>query len=57
MDKQTGDFPGSSLKLGDFFLWRGLTPDETKAILEHLDRRKRLKRAPVFFPASISAVL
>ena len=49
MDKQTGDFPGSSLKLGDFFLWRGLTPDETKAILEHLDRPETFEKGARIF--------
>lgn len=43
MKKGTGDFPGSILKLGDFFVWRGLSPEETKAVLKELPK-------PEFFP-------
>ena len=43
MKKGTGDFPGSTLKLGDFFVWRGLSPEETKAVLKELPK-------PEFFP-------
>lgn len=49
MDKQTGDFPGSSIKLGDFFLWRGLPADEAKTVLDHLPQPERFEKGVRIF--------
>ena len=49
MRKDTGDFPGSALKLGDFFIWRGLSPEESKAVLGDLPKPESFSKGARIF--------
>ncbi len=49
MKKMAGDFPGSDLKLRDFFLWSGLSDREAASVLQALPAPETFEKGVLIF--------